>query len=430
MTNFIRQELHSARRWVLAVREAVRLAFDSIWANRARSFLAISGVVIGIITVVLVASVLANLRNQIALLFRELGTDNVFAYHLGGDPYADPSEAERNRKPLRADFARELLRRSTEIRQVGVQVLVPNLVNGEALTARVKGNESDTVLVEGVSANFFEVVGAEFLRGRPFTELENRSRAKVAVIGASISRALFGDRTPIGESLTLAGESYVVVGELAQRKGGFFGENRQDNVLAVPVSTASRRFAEADRTVLYLRALPGRLQQTQDQAEVILRQLRGLDPGAANDFNLSTSESIIRTFDEISAAIGLATVGLAGISLLIGGIGIANVMIISVTERTREIGVRLAIGARRSEVQVQFLIEASFLSGVGGVAGVSLTLLIGLALKFFLTGFSAVPPGWAISSGILASIGVGVLAGYWPARRAARLDPVDSLRHE
>jgi putative ABC transport system permease protein len=430
MTNFISQKLHSARRRILALIEAVSLAVDSIWANRARSFLAISGVVIGIVTVVLVASVLANLRNQIALLFRELGTENVFAYHLGGDPYADPSEAERNRKPLSADFARELLRRSTEIRQVGVQVLVPNLVNGEALTARAKGNESDTVLVEGVSPSFFEVVGAEFLRGRPFTELEDRSRARVAVIGASISEALFGGRNAIGATLTLAGESYVVVGELARRKGGFFGENRQDNVLAIPTGTASRRFAEADRTVLYLRALPGRLQQTQDQAEVILRQLRGLGPRAANDFNLSTSESIIRTFDEISASIGLATIGLAGISLLIGGIGIANVMIISVTERTREIGVRLAIGARRSEVKTQFLIEAAFLSGVGGVVGVTLTLLIGLALKSVLTGFSAVPPGWAITSGILASLAVGVLAGYWPASRAARLDPVDSLRHE
>jgi putative ABC transport system permease protein len=430
MANFISQKLHSARRRILALIEAVSLAVDSIWANRARSFLAISGVVIGIVTVVLVASVLANLRNQIALLFRELGTENVFAYHLGGDPYADPSEAERSRKPLSADFAVELLRRSTEIRQVGVQVLVPNLVNGEALTARAKGNESDTVLVEGVSPNFFEVVGAEFLRGRPFTELEDRSRARVAVIGASISEALFGGRDAIGATLTLAGEAYVVVGELARRKGGFFGENRQDNVLAIPTGTASRRFAEADRTVLYLRALPGRLQQTQDQAEVILRQLRGLGPRAANDFNLSTSESIIRTFDEISASIGLATIGLAGISLLIGGIGIANVMIISVTERTREIGVRLAIGARRSEVKVQFLIEAAFLSGVGGVAGVTLTLLIGLALKSVLTGFSAVPPGWAITSGILASLAVGVLAGYWPASRAARLDPVDSLRHE
>jgi len=430
MTNFIRQKLHSVRRWILAIREAVRLAIDSIWGNRARSFLAISGVVIGIITVVLVASVLANLRNQIALLFRELGTDNVFAYHLSGDPYAEASEAERSRRPLRADFAKELLRRSTEIRQVGVQVLVPNLVNGEALTARARGNESDSVLVEGVSPNFFEVVGAEFLRGRPFTELENRSRAKVAVIGASIASALFSNQSAIGKSLTMAGESYFVVGELAPRKGGFFGENRQDSVLAIPASTASRRFAEADRTVLYLRAYRGRLQQTQDQAEIILRQLRGLDPRAANDFNLSTSESIIRTFDEISASIGLATIGLAGISLLIGGIGIANVMIISVTERTREIGVRLAIGARRREVQVQFLIEASFLSGVGGVAGVTLTFLIGLGLKSVLTGFSAVPPAWAISSGILASIGVGVLAGYWPASRASRLDPVDSLRHE
>lgn len=418
------------RRSLFGFGEAARLALLSIWGNRARSFLAISGVIVGIITVVLVASVLTNLRNQVALLFRELGTENVFAFHLTGDPYSDPTESEINRRPLKASYADELTRRGTAIKEVGVQLIVPSVVDGTALTARAGGNESDSILVEGVSANFFGVVGAEFGRGRGFTRLEERAGARVAVIGPSIARALYGERSPLGQTLIMAGEKYFVVGELAPRRGGFFGENRQDSVLAVPSRTALRRFAEADRIVLYMRSKPGLLEETRQQSEVILRQLRGLGPRDESDFTLSTAESIIRTFDQLSARIGLATIGLAAISLIIGGIGIANVMVIAVTERTREIGVRLAIGARRREVRTQFLIEAGLLSGVGGITGVCLTLVIGFSLKLVLTGFSAVPPVWAVVAGVGASLAVGILAGYWPARRASYLDPVEALRHE
>jgi putative ABC transport system permease protein len=414
---------------IQVVREPALLAVDALRTSRARSVLAIAGIVIGIVTVVLVASVLANVRNQIALLFRDLGTENVFAFHLTGDPYVTPSEAEARRRPLKLEFIPELIRLGTAIRDVGAEAIVPTTVNGQALVARAGTNESDTVLVEGVSPTFFDIVGAEFARGRPFTELENRQGARVAVVGASLARALFGDASPLGKTITLAGETYVVVGELQKRRGGFFGENRQDNLLNLPVGTVRRRFGEPDRLVLYMQAEPGRRDDAYRQAETILRQLRQLPPGADNDFTLSTADSIIATFDSISARIALATVALAAVSLLIGAIGIANVMFISVTERTREIGLRRAVGARQGEVRLQFLLEAAFLSGIGGIAGVSVALAIGLLLTFVVTGFSAVPPLWAVAAGIVSSVLVGVTAGYWPARRAASLDPVDALRH-
>jgi len=175
--------------------------------------------------------------------------------------------------------------------------------------------------------------------------------------------------------------------------------------------------------VLYMRAKPGQRAACFAQAEAILRLLRKLPPTAENDFTLSTADQIIATFDGFSARIGLATVGLAGVSLLIGAIGIANVMFISVTERTREIGLRIAVGARRQEVLVQFLMEAAFLSAIGGVAGVATALGIGLLLTLVISGFSAVAPLWAIVAGLAASLGVGIVAGYWPALRAAGLDP-------
>jgi putative ABC transport system permease protein len=344
------------KHWRGVLRESSWLAFDSIRSQPARSTLAILGIIIGIITVVLVASVLANVRNSVALLFREL--------------------------------------------------------------------------VEGASASFFEIGGADFAAGRPFTELEERAAAHDAVIGSSLARALFGSASSIGRSIVLGGKTYFVVGETAPRKGGFFGENRQDRVMALPVSTVARRFPEAENTVLYAQVRTGRLDQAWREMEANLRRLRRLPPEADNDFTLSTSESIIRTFDEISALVGLVTVALAAVSLFIGGIGIANVMIISVTERTREIGLRLAIGAQRREVLGQFLIEATTLSVLGGAAGVVLALALGGLITLFVSGFSAIVPLWAIAAGLTASLSVGIVAGYWPARRAAGLDPVEALRYE
>ncbi len=415
--------------WRDAVAEAAALALDALRTERARSVLAIAGIVIGIVTVVLVASVLANVRNQIALLFRDLGTDNVFAFHLTGDPYVIPPEREARRLPLKLEYAAEIKRLNPSAVDVGAQVIVPTS-GPVALIARAGGNESDTVLVEGASPSLFGIIGAEFSRGRPFTDLEDREGARVAVVGASLSAALFGNQPPIGQTLTLAGDTYTVVGELAKRRGGFLGENRQDNVLNLPAGTVRKRFGEPDRVVLYVQARPGQREACFRDTEAILRILRKLPPGAEDDFALSTAEQIISTFDGISARIGLVSIGLAAVSLLIGAIGIANVMFISVTERTREIGLRIAVGARRRDVLLQFLLEAVFLSGIGGLAGVVTALGLGVLITLVVSGFSAVAPVWAIASGIAASVGVGIAAGYWPAVRAARLDPVEALRHE
>jgi putative ABC transport system permease protein len=416
--------------WSNIALESAALAVQSIRSQPLRSGLAILGVVIGIVTVVVVTSVLAGLRNQVALLFREFGTENIFAYHRSGDPYAAASQDEAQRKPLDPAFARELPRLGEHIRDVGVQIIVPAVLNGRVLTARGGGNESDTVLVEAVSPNYFDVTSADLAAGRPFTDLEDRTGARVAVIGANVAKALFGSGHSLGKELVLAGTAFAVVGEAAPRKGGFFGENRQDNVIAIPVGAAQRLFPDADATVLYIRAKPGQRDAARAEAEAILRRLRRLGPTQANDFNLSTADQIIAQFDRLSAVIGLVTVALAGVSLLIGGIGIANVMLIAVTERTREIGIRRAVGARRGEVLRQFLLEAAMLSVAGGLLGVLLAGALGLLLALLAPGFPAVPPLPVVAAGLAVSFLAGILAGYGPARRAAALEPVEALRYE
>jgi putative ABC transport system permease protein len=413
-----------------ALGEAAGLAVESIKAQPARSALAIVGVVIGIVTVVLVASTLVGLRNSVAMLFRELGTENIFAFHFNGEPYSAGSTLDVRRPPLKPEFAPRISELGPSIRDVGVELIVPAVTSTRAITARAGSNESDSILIEGVSPNFYDVVGADFAAGRPFTDYEERARAQVAVLGASVARALFGQQSSVGQSFLLGGDRYYVVGELAPRKGTFFGENRNDTVVALPVNTARQKFPDAQNTVLYIRAYPGKREEARLEASTILRLLRNVPPGEPDNFALNTADQIIAQFDRLGFQIFLATVALAAVSLVIGGIGIANVMIISVTERTREIGVRLAIGARRREVLRQFLLEAALLSGAGGLAGVVLASAIGLLAAFIAPTFPATPPLWAVLSGLTVSVFVGILAGYWPARRAAALDPVEALRYE
>ena len=416
--------------WIVDASEAGALAFDSLRSQKLRSTLAIAGIVIGIVTVVLVATVLVGVRNGIAGLFRELGTENVFAFHRSGDPYTPASDRDAQRKPLEPAFAAAIAASATAIRDAAAQIIVPPIADGKPLVARYGANESDTVLIEGATPSFFEITGTEFRSGRPFTDVENRAAARVAVLGSNVARALFGAGSSIGRAFTLGGDTYFVVGEAAPRRGSFFGENRQDNVISIPAGTVARRFPDAKQAILYARARPGQLSAAKVEMEFLLRRLRRLGPGIENDFSLSTAEQIISQFDQISAQIGLATFALAAVSLLIGGIGIANVMVISVTERTREIGTRLAIGAKRRDVLSQFLIEASLLSAVGGLVGVAISWAIGFLLSVWSPAFPSVPPAWAVLGGLASAVTTGLVAGYLPARRAAGLDPVEALRYE
>lgn len=413
-----------------ADRMAFGFALSSLRANALRSMLAIGGIVIGIVTVVVIASVLSNARAQVSALFQGLGTDNLLVFHLSQDPYSPPTDREANRLPLRVEFAEAVSRLSPNIDEAGVQLIVPAIVNGRPLVASAGLVDTDTCNAEGSTAATFRVIDAPLSEGRLFTPIEEETGARVALLGAGVRESLFPGRSALGKEVLVSGIRFTVIGSIAPRPGGVFGENRQDSVIAMPIRTVQTVFPDAKNVLLYLRAKDGRRAEAREDAERILRQLRGLAPGAASDFQITSPDQIISAFNRVGNAIAAATLALAGISLFIGAVGIGNVMVISVTERTREIGVRRALGATRSSIRRQFLIEASVLSGVGGFLGVLVALGIGLLVTIVMPRYDARPPWNAALAGVAVSIVVGLIAGYIPASRASSVDPIEALRRD
>ena len=413
-------------------REALDTSLGNILSHKFRSLLTILGIIIGIVTVVLVASVLVGVRENIILLFQGLGTDNIFAYHLNRDPGSTRLQPEEiTLRPLKPEFAQALLSACSSLKDTAVQLYVPNIVAGRAQTARYRDIENENIQVQGTTWNYAQVTSADLRSGRSFSPQEERRRAKVCLLGSNIAESLFPLTDPIGKQVEMGGAIYTVLGVFEKHEGGgFTGENRRNNVFVIPLKTARLRYPNADNVILYCQAKPGMRDIALEEIESELRRLRGLKSEDESDFFLNTSDSIIQQINQITALIQIGTFIISGLGLLVGGIGVMNIMLMSVTQRIREIGIRKAMGARRHDIVSQFLLEAMVLTTIGGICGVSMAGLLGLILAYFIQGLPAVPPAWAILSGLGVSTMVGLLFGVWPAVKAARLDSIECLRYE
>jgi putative ABC transport system permease protein len=410
----------------------IELALGAVWTHRFRSLLTILGIVIGITTVVTVASLLTGLRKGVVTFFQELGPDNIFIYKTSGDPSAPRvPEKEARRRPVRPEYA-ETIRKwcAGSVADVGLNFYIPMIVENRPITARVRGFESDTISLIGVSPNMFELSPRDIQSGRAFTPEEDSRAMHVAVIGASLAEALFPDGHPEGQTFQVDGAEFTIVGVFAKAKGGFFGENGLDSQIVIPLRTAEIRYPQVDRFMIVVKARPGMRKQAYDETEAAMRRIRHLKAGTENDFSLSTPDQIIQQFDRITGLIGLIAIAISGLGLLVGGIGVMNIMLVSVTERTREIGVRKAVGARRGDIVRQFLVEAMALTGAGGVLGIVIAVLITLLIGKLVPSLPSDVPGWALVTGFSVSVAVGLFFGVWPAVKAARLDPVEALRYE
>ena len=412
-------------------REILNFSLSNILDHKFRSMLTVLGIIVGIVTVVLVASILVGVQRNIALLFQEFGPDNIFAFHLNGDPGGSQIKPEEiSRKPLKPEYASMLVDACPSLKDAAAQILVPDVINKRAMTAKFRNLENEKIQLQGATWSYAQVTNAELQSGRAYTSEEERRRKRVCLLGANIAESLFPGMDPIGQQISVDGAIYQVLGVFEKRKGGFLGENRQDNVVMIPLKIIRSRYPNAESVVLYCQAKPGLREMAFEEVEAELRRLRGLKAGAESDFTLSTADSIIQQLDRVTSLIQLSTLAISGLGLLVGGVGVMNIMLMSVTQRTREIGVRKAVGARRRDIVWQFLLEAALLTTIGGVLGVALAFSLGWILSILVPNLPAIPPLWAVSSGLGVSTLVGIIFGVWPALKAARLDPVESLRYE
>jgi len=414
----------------LSTGENIRMALGAVWAHRFRSGLTILGIVIGITTVVAVASLLTGLRKGIVTFFEEFGPDNIFISRVSGDPSSIGLPKERKRRPLRPEYAAMIEQLCPSVELTATSLFIPVFARGQAMTAKVPGYETDSVNLQGGGYSSFVAQPREFQYGRPYTPEEAGRGEKVAVIGSSLAGALFPDGRPLERHFLLDGAEYRVIGVLAPAKGGFFGENQLDSQVTIPLETARLRYPQLTNFFIVAKARTGQREQAIEEVRATLRRLRRVPGGGDDDFSVSTSDQIIARFDALTGMIVLVSIAISGLGLLVGGIGVMNIMLVSVTERTREIGVRKAIGARRFDIVVQFLLEAVTLTALGGIIGIVFAIAVTGLISVLVPSLPSEVPAWAVMAGFLTSVAVGIFFGVWPAFQASRLDPVEALRHE
>ena len=409
------------------IRENLLLALDTLRTHKFRSFLTILGVLIGTTTVIAVASVFAGLESEVAEAANDFGTQNLFIFKFDpGFHFQRLSPEERSRKSLTFEDAQALMD-LPHVRNVTAEAL-PHIGQGPQpiRTARNKNHELTSIIFRGVTASYSEVVNGKMKDGRFFTDIEDLHRDDLVVLGFDAEKALFPDESAEGKQLLVDGNLYTVVGVFAKKKNAF--ANQGDNEVLIPYRTYRKHYPADDENFIIAMSQAGQKEVAEDEVRGLLRLRRRVPLDKPDNFGISSAESLGNQFADIMAGILKYVVVVASIGLLVGGVGVMNIMLMSVTERTREIGVRKAIGARRRDISFQFITEAMTLTGVGGVLGVILSLLLSLLLQ--AVHFPSSVPMWAIMLALTVSCSVGLFFGIYPAVKAARLDPVIALRYE
>jgi putative ABC transport system permease protein len=402
----------------------IGLALATLRENKARSLLTVLGVVIGTGTIIAVGSIMAGFDGAVTGIIRSFGTNTAFVTRQGPFQRAR-SASERQRRPISYENARAIEERCPSVEHVSP--ILP-AQGGGLIRARYKGNDMLQLRFIGTDDHYADSGQAQIDQGRFFTDTENRRRMMVAVIGADVVKSLFGPENPLGKIFLVAGHEFEVIGTLKPPATALPGQS--DNQVIVPYFTMRKIFPNARDHSLMVKAYDGKLVAAIDEMRIVLRQERRDGFGGEDSFSISTSDQLVDQFRSIMAVTALVLVVLSSIGLLVGGIGVMNIMLVSVTERTREIGVRKAIGARRLDIILQFLTEAVVLTALGGLLGMLGGYAVSLGAHFVFPSLPTLVPTWAVVAGIGVSVGIGLFFGIWPASKAARLDPVEALRYE
>ena len=408
--------------------ENMLMAARGVADHKLRSFLTILGIIVGIATIISMVSLIEGFNDKVLASFQRYGSTLVQFQKLEprfGDPSQAPEE-QRNRKNLTLDDARALKALCPSMAAVS-----PERYQWLSGQVRSGSREANQPLIGGTNEDYPQANNNFTSEGRFFTTSEVERSAAVAVLGVDVVESLFPHTDPIGRVISVEGKPFTVIGVL-EKKGSFLF-HAADNVVFIPITTFDRFFPNVAKEwgcfIATIPKTPDLMQKAMDEGIEVLRRRRGVPFNAPNDFAIRTPDVFINTYKQVTGGISTVLIFISAVGLLVGGVGVMNIMLVSVKERTREIGVRKAMGALRADIVQQFLTEAMTLTGIGGIAGVTLGLAVSAAVAK-LSPIPASTPLWAIVVGLLVSVSVGLFFGIYPAYKAARLDPIESLRYE
>ena len=402
------------------------MAIDTLRANKLRSSLTILGVSVGVITVIFMVLIIQGLNKAFADQIESLGSNTIFVANFEPSFGRPPGPDEIHRKELTMEDAEALRTEASSI--VGVSPIHRML----SATMRYQDKQTDTPILFGVTP-YYEFVQSQYIAsGRFINDIDMQDRSNVVIIGVDVKNAIFPYEDPVDKEVRINGDPYRVIGVM-EPLGNFFGQSR-DNSIFVPITTfdkyyPDRPFPEVVFFVIVRPRSRAFVKSAIDEITDILRRRRRVPSGARNDFGISSQDSLLDVYNQLTGATALVLTSISFVALMIGGIGVMNIMLVSVTERTKEIGVRKAVGATKLNILSQFLIEAVVLTAIGGLGG----LVVGEIASLLMNKYSPLPayvPLWAIALGVGISAAVGIVFGLWPAWKAARLNPIDALRWE
>jgi putative ABC transport system permease protein len=406
--------------------ESVRLALETLRAHKFRSFLTVLGVVIGTVTVMVIAAFIAGIDKQFQKDIEVFGTNTLFIYKFNpGIHTGRLSPEERMRKPITYEDAVAIKEQCPSIKYVA-----PFLSPDDVAKVRYQNEELYVTQVQGTLPEYERMAAVHVSEGRFFNETENLHRSDICVIGADIADKFFPHLRALDREILVNEKPFTVIGVLEKQESVFMGENdggNQNRAVYVPYETMHKMYPAQKDIFVMAQAQDGKMAAAEDEVRQLLRRRREVPYEKDDNFGISSPEAITEQFHQITGGIAILMFAISSVGLLIGGIGVMNIMLVSVTERTKEIGVRKAIGARRRDILRQFLIEAMALTGSGGLLGIFIGWVLSLVINMILPVYV---PTWAPILGLGFSVFIGLVFGMWPAMKASRLNPIEALRYE